>query len=99
MKNKGALELTIGQISLIVLLMVVLVVVLFLLKKEYHIYKIDCKLEKINDTCNDKIKVESISILGYNITAGDINEGTLEHYFTQLNNNTWSRGQYLVIYK
>jgi len=108
MNKKGYIEMTVGTIVTIVLVMSALVLGLVLtktifsdktLEKEYHFYQVNCTLESPNDTCNDKIEVNNISILGYEINTTDINGGILENYFTNLTNNTWSRGKYLVIYE
>ena len=75
------------------------ILVIIFSRPSYHIYKVDCKLTSLNDTCNDKIEIENMSMQGFTFLKEQLDEETLNNLCNKLNENSWGCGIYLVIYE
>jgi len=87
-------------VILLILLILITATILSINKKsEYNIYKVDCIPKSLNESCDDKISIESINFSGVDFDKNSLNKIILNSRCNELIENTWGCGDYLVIYE
>lgn len=70
-----------------------------IIKPQYELRIIDCKLNKtLNSTCSDTKPVGSIILENKKLTANELNHSILNERCYLLKENIWGCGEYLVKY-